>query len=99
MRKVAIDRETWERHLVVDTLNDFESDLSPTSFFAYFKDVPIHNAITECLNTLDITESLEDGLPEKEEIKREENIPCLPMDEGATLEGIQRDSEEFEEEG
>lgn len=91
-RRIAIDMDTGERHLVIDTLNEFECDLSPTIFFAYFGDVPIHNAITECLDTLDITEfteSLEDGLFQEKEIQREKIIPCLPMDVRQEIGGIQ----------
>ena len=57
--------DTGEQYPVVATLNEFVSDLSPTIFFSYFDDAPIHNVITQCLDILDITESLKDDLSEK----------------------------------
>ncbi len=65
-RKIAVDMDTGERYPIVVTLDGFDDDLSPTIFFSYFDDVPIHNAITQCLDILDITESLKDDLSEKE---------------------------------
>lgn len=88
-KRIAMDMETGNRHPVIDTLNDFECDLSPTIFFAYFANVPIQNVITECLDVLDITESLKDGLFQEEETQGEKIVSCLPMDARQEIGGIQ----------
>jgi hypothetical protein len=75
-RKIAIDMDTGERHPVVVTLNfEWDEDLSPTIFFTYFNDVPIHNAITQCLDTLDMTEFMQNDLSEKENEAKVQSDP------------------------
>ena len=64
--------ETGERHPVVVTLNfEWDDDLSPTIFFAYFDNAPIHNAITQCLDTLDMSEFMKDDLSDEAEKENE----------------------------
>jgi len=98
-RKIAIDMDTGERCPVIATLNEWDDDLSPTIFFSYFDDVPIHNAITQCLNTLDLTESI-DGLHKEEETQEVQSDPRLhAKDEGRGMGGnskIRKGEKEWE---
>ena len=71
-KRIAMDVDTGRQFPVVTGISDWEDDISPTSFFGYFSEVPVHNAITQCLETLDLTELIS-GLSKEEETK--EGIP------------------------
>lgn len=72
-RKIAICLDTGETVPVVSTLSDFNDDITPTIFFDYFRDVPVVTVISECLDTMNMAEILNELLPQEE--PQEEIIP------------------------
>ena len=94
-RRIAVDMETGEQYPVFMGVSDFDDSLSPTVFFDYFDDVPILDTATQCLDTLDLTEFVDDI----QEEKREENIGCLPMDEGQAIGGVGTNPKSRKKEG
>lgn len=95
-RRVAVDVDTGEQFPVFMGTSHLEDDMSPTSFFRYFNDVPIHNTINQCLDILDITELIND-LHEKKTQGEAEGIPDSRIYETNEREGVGFDSASREE--
>ena len=68
-KRIAIIDDTDEQHQVITSLSDFDERLYPTLFFNYFNTAPVHNAMTQCLNILDLKKFIQDddGLLQEEE--------------------------------
>ena len=90
-KRIAVDVDTGDQFPVFMGTSYLEDDLSPTLFFKYFSDVPVHNTINQCLDVLDITELINDLYEEK--IQGEaEGIPDSRIYETNEREGVGFDS-------
>ena len=64
-KRMAIIDDTGEQHQVFTSTNDWDERLFPTMFFNYFSDVPVHNAVTQCLDLKKFIED-DDGFLQEE---------------------------------
>ena len=72
-RKKALCLDSGEAFSVVSKISDFDDDITPTIFFEYFRNAPVFTAMSECFETVDITQAVNDLLPQSPQEK--ETIP------------------------
>ena len=68
-RQIATCLDSGETYSIVGKVSDFDDDITPTIWFEHFEDVPIFTAMSECFETVDITQAVNDLLPQSPQEK------------------------------